>query len=78
MPGDVIYGRAREDIDALDARIGTDDFLMGSEPRSIDAAVASILRHIIDTPFNFDTKDYGAGKSNLTDYLDRMKARFDV
>ena len=78
MPGDVIYGRAREDIDALDARIGADGFLTGSEPRSIDAAVASILRHIIDTPFNFDTKDYAAGKSNLTGYLDRMKARFDV
>ena len=78
MPGDVIYGRAREDIDALDARIGADGFLTGSEPRSIDAAVASILRHIIDTPFDFDTRDYAGGKSNLTGYLDRMKARFDV
>ena len=78
MSGDVIYGRAREDIDAIDSRIGGDGFLMGAEPRSIDAAVASILRHIIDTPFNFDTKDYAAGKPNLTGYLDRMKARFDV
>ena len=25
-----------------------------------------------------NTKDHTAGKSNLTDYLNRMKARFDV
>ena len=78
MPGDVIYGRAREDIDAMADRIGGDGFMMGGEPRLIDAAVASILRHIIDTPFDFDTKDYAAEKSNLTGYLDRMSARFGV
>ncbi len=78
MPADVIYGRAREDIDAIEARIGGDGFMMGAEPRSIDAAVASILRHIVDTPFDFDTKDHAAGKASLAGYLDRMKARFDI
>ncbi len=78
MSGDVIYQRAREDIDALDARIGGNGFVMGEEPRSIDAAVSSILRHIIDTPFNFDTKDYAAGKANLAGYLERIKQRFDI
>ena len=73
-----IYARAREDIDALDAFVAPDGFTMGKAPRSVDAAVASILRHIIDTPFDFDTKDYAASKPNLTSYLKRMKERFDI
>lgn len=78
MPGDVIYARAREDIDAIDSRMTSGGFLMGDQPRSIDAALTSILRHIIDTPFQFDTKDYAKSKPNLVGYLDRAKARFGI
>lgn len=78
MDAATIYGRAREDIDALDAFIGPKGFALGEKPRSIDAAVSSILRHIIDTPFEFDTKDYAASKPNLVGYLERMKQRFDI
>lgn len=78
MPGDVIYrtgARGHRRDGRPDRRRRLHD---GGEPRSIDAAVASILRHIIDTPFDFDTKDYAAEKSNLTGCLDRMSARFGV
>ena len=78
MPGDVIYRRARADIDALSDFLDDKPFFMGEHPRSIDAAVLSILRHTIDTPFTFDTKDYAAGKANLVAYVDRMKQRFDI
>lgn len=78
MDAATIYARAREDVDALDAFIDPNGFTMGAAPRSIDAAVSSILRHIIDTPFEFDTKDYAASKPNLTGYLKRMKERFNV
>lgn len=78
MPADVIYARAREDVDAISDRLGDSDFFMGDKPRSIDAAVTSMLRHIIDTPFTFDTKDYAASKSNLNNYLARMKDQFDT
>lgn len=78
MSADTIYARAREDIDALNTFIGSDGFTMGQAPRSIDAAVSSILRHIIDTPFDFDTKDYAASKPNLNGYLKRMKERFGI
>jgi isoprene-epoxide---glutathione S-transferase len=78
MNADTIYARGREDVDALNAFIGSDGFTMGQAPRSIDAAVSSILRHIIDTPFDFDTKDYAASKPNLTGYLKRMKERFGI
>lgn len=78
MPADVIYQRARADIDALSNFLDGKQFFMGDAPRSIDASVLSILRHIIDTPFTFDTKDYAAGKKNLVDYMARMKQRFGI
>jgi isoprene-epoxide---glutathione S-transferase len=78
MPGDVLYQRARADIDAISGNLGGSKFMMGEHPTSIDAAVSSILRHIVDTPFVFDTKDYTASKPNLKAYLGRMKERFDI
>ena len=78
MPADVIYRRARADVDALSNFLGSKSFFMGEQPRSIDATVTSILRHVIDAPFVFDTKDYAASKTNLVGYLARMKQRFGV
>jgi len=51
---------------------------MGDKPRWVDAPVLSILRHVIDTPFTFDTKDYAASKKNLVTYMSRMKDRFGI
>jgi hypothetical protein len=45
---------------------------MGDKPRSIDASVLSVLKHIINSPFSFDTKDYAGGKKNLVDYCERL------
>ena len=78
MPAEVIYKRARADVDALSGFLGSKAFFMGSKPRSIDATVLSILRHIIDTPFTFDTKDYAKSKNNLVAYTARMKERFGI
>lgn len=78
MPADVIYKRARADIDALADQLGDQAFFMGSDPHWVDAPVLSILRHTIDTPFDFDTKDYAAGKKNLVAYMGRMKDRFGI
>ena len=78
MPGDVLYERARADIDAISDQINGHSFMMGNQPTSIDAAVSSMLRHIVDTPFEFDTKTYAELKPNLKSYLGRMKERFDI
>jgi glutathione S-transferase len=78
MPADVIYGRARQDIDAIAGQLSANDFLLGDKPTSIDAAVSSMLRHIIDSPFEYDTKTYAAAKPELHGYLRRMKERFDI
>ena len=78
MPADVIYRRARTDMDALSNFLGDKQFFMGDKPRWVDASVLSILRQIIDSPFDFDTKDYGASKKNLVAYMGRMKAQFGI
>jgi hypothetical protein len=78
MPADVIYRRARTDIDALSGFLGEKRYFMGDKPRWIDAPVLSILRHIVDTPFVFDTKDYASSKKNLVSYMVRMKERFGI
>jgi isoprene-epoxide---glutathione S-transferase len=78
MPGDVLYERARADIDAISDQINGHSFMMGNQPTSIDAAVSSMLRHIVDTPFEFDTKTYAESKPNLKSYLGHMKERFDI
>ena len=78
LSAEAIYARAREDVDAIANQLGDRPFLMGYAPRSIDASVASILRHVIEAPFEFDTKDYAATKQNLVAYLERMKEKFGV
>lgn len=78
QPAEALYKRARADIDALSDFLGDKPFFMGSQPRWVDAPVLSILRHTIDTPFSFDTKDYAAGKKNLVAYMGRMKDRFGI
>lgn len=78
LPADAIYRRARADIDALSDQLGNGPYFMGDQPRWIDASVLSILRHVIDTPFDFDTKDYAAGKKNLVAYMGRMKDRYGI
>lgn len=78
MSADTLYARARDDIDAIADQLGDRPYLMGYAPRSIDANVCSILRHIVDAPFEFDTKDYAASKPNLIAYMARMKEKFAI
>ena len=72
FPDAVVYQRARADIDALAGFLASKPFFMGDTLRSIDASVLSILKHIIDSPFAFDTKEYTRGKKNLVDYCGRF------
>ena len=76
LPENVVYERARADIDAISDFLGSKPYFMGEKLRSIDANLLSILDHIIYTPFKFDTKDYALGKKNLVDYSKRMNERF--
>lgn len=70
-----VYARAREDVDALADQLGSNEFFMGGELRSIDANVLSLLKHVAESPFEFDTKDYVQSKDNLMSYIARMSPR---
>lgn len=70
-----VYGRARQDVDALAGQLGDKPYFMGDVVRTIDANVLSLLKHVLEAPFDFDTKDYVASKSNLVAYVDRLSAR---
>jgi glutathione S-transferase len=76
LPGNVVYERARADIDAISDLLDSKPYFMGEQLRSIDANVLSILDHIIYAPFKFDAKDYALNKKNLLDYCGRMNERF--
>jgi glutathione S-transferase len=78
MPDAVVYDRAKADIDAIADFLGNKPYFMGAKPRSIDAGVCSILRHIMQVPFNFPIKDYALGKKNLVDYCARVTAHFKL
>lgn len=78
LPASVLYERARKDIDALSDFLGDKAFFMGAEPRWVDANVLSILRHVIDAPFEFDTRSYAGDKRNLRAYMLRMNDRFGI
>ncbi len=68
----------KEDVDAIVTQLGDKPFFMGDKPRSIDAAVFTILTHTIEAPFAWKGRDYIAGKQSLLDYIDRMRGKFDL
>jgi glutathione S-transferase len=78
MPAEVVYERAKSDIDAISDFLGSKPFFMGDKPRSIDASVCSILKHIMLVPFKSEVKDYTLGKKNLVEYCARMTERFKL
>lgn len=69
-----VYARARADVDALADQLGDRPYFMGDRPRSIDANVLSLCKHVLETPFEFDTRHYMAGKPNLVSYVARLSA----
>jgi len=76
LPSEVVYERAREDMDALAEFLGTKPYFMGDKLLSIDANVLSMLNHVIYCPFSFPAKDHALGKRNLVNYCERLNPRF--
>ena len=48
------------------------------EPRSIDAVLVSMLKHIMYVPFKFPIKDYALSQQTLVDYSQRMDDQFGL
>jgi len=73
LPADKVYQRAADDINALSDFLGDKPFFMGDKPRTIDANVLSHLKHIVDSPFEFPTKDAVRARANLVNYIARLE-----
>lgn len=68
----------RADIDALSDFLGDNRYFMGDSLRSIDASVYSTLRHCADQPQQWLGTGYIQSKKNLVDYMDRIRAEYNV
>ncbi|MEM9798367.1 MAG: glutathione S-transferase family protein [Pseudomonadota bacterium] len=73
-----VFETFKTDVDALVTQLGDRPFFMGEAPRSIDAAVFTILTHTIEAPFDWKGRDYVSAQQSLKDYIDRMRGRFDL
>jgi len=78
LPAEKVYARAADDINALSDFLGDKAFFMGDAPRTIDANVLSHLKHIVDSPFDFPTRDLVRSKANLMNYIARLENKRQV
>ncbi|MFD9665393.1 glutathione S-transferase C-terminal domain-containing protein [Rhodococcus sp. NPDC059968] len=75
---EVVVDFFRADVDALSDFLGDSEYFLGSELRSIDATVYSIIRHIADQPQEWLGAGYVQTKPNLMAYLDRIRKQYDI
>jgi len=73
---DEIYQLGKEDLRAVSEILGSNAFMLGNEPTSIDASAYAFIANILEVPINSPLKDYVRSRSNLIDYCARMKERF--
>jgi glutathione S-transferase len=75
LPAERVYARAEADVDALSDFLGDKPYFMGDVPRTIDANVLSLLKHVADAPFDFPTRDRVRSKANLMAYIARLEGQ---
>jgi len=75
LPADRVYARAADDVDAMSDFLGDKPYFMGDVPRTIDANVLSLLKHVADGPFDFPTRERVRSKANLMAYIARLEGR---
>ncbi len=75
---DQIYEFGSRDIGALAALLDNRDYVLGTEPRSVDASVYGVLATLIYPPIESPLKEAARAQANLVAYCDRMRDRFGV
>ncbi len=71
-----IFELAMWDIDALSECLGDKKYFWGDQPTALDATAFGFLINTIDCPIESPLKEYGLSKSNLANYVGRIKARY--
>ncbi|MDP3856436.1 MAG: glutathione S-transferase family protein [Stagnimonas sp.] len=70
-----ILHRATQDLAALSALLGEQDYFLGAEPHAIDATAYGFLGNILDSDLRTALTDIAASYSNLVAYCRRMQRR---
>lgn len=73
---DEIHAIAAKDIDAIADVLGDKPYLMGDAPTEIDATAYGMLANIMLVPIASATKDAAQRRTNLVDYVERIRARY--
>ena len=69
-----IFALGMQDIDALAACLGDKEYFLGDTPTSLDASAFGILINTIGCPIESPLKEYALIKTNLVNFIDRIKA----
>lgn len=64
------------DIDALSASLGDKKYFLGDRPTTLDASAFGFLINTLGCPIESPLKDHGLSKSNLKNYVNRIKAQY--
>lgn len=64
------------DVGAMADYLADKPFLMGDQPRTVDAMAYGTLVNILDVPIDSPVKAYAQSRANLQTYCDRIKASY--
>ena len=74
---DELYSIGKKDIDALSELLGKKPFFLGDSVSSVDCSAFGVLNNIIHSPASeLPLQQYARTKSNLTEYVERMNAKY--
>lgn len=71
-----IHQMGIRDLGAIADFLADKPFLMGEQPRGVDAMTYGMLVNILEVPIESPVKQFALGRNNLQAYCDRMKARY--
>lgn len=71
-----VYQLGLDDLQALNCLLGTNPYLMGKEPSSVDASFYGFLANILYPPIPTPLQEYVKSQQNFVDYCERMKKLF--
>lgn len=68
----------KKDIDALSTFLGGNKYFLGGKVHVIDAMFYAMLRHLVDQPQKWKGTGYIETKSNVVEYMQRMRDEFGI
>jgi glutathione S-transferase len=71
-----IFSLGKQDIDALAACLGDKKYFLGNTPTTLDTSAFGILINTIGCPIESQLKEYGLSKTNLVNFIHRIKAEY--